>query len=424
MAARRYALLVATGTYDNQPLRQLRSPAHDAQALADVLEDSRIGDFEVGMVVDAPHHEVALAIEHFFQDRRRDDVLLLHISCHGLKNHNGELHFAATDTDARWLASTSVSARFVRQRISECRARSVVLLLDCCYSGAFLTGSKGDGTVHLEDELAGHGRAVLTATNRTEYAWEGGDPVTRLEPETESSRFTRAVIKGLGTGEADRDGDGWIGVHELYDYVYEELQGADVRQRPQMWAELERRVVIARSVLNPRASGSARPASNPAPPASAVVPPVSARMSPSYRASPRLGPAPAPPPRSSAPAPAPPPRSSGPEGFPPAEPPPAHPGAASDDDSSLDPLLRLTEALITLPCVQDPQSRIQFAILLSEKLGRQVDLRGVRLREDAVAIARAVRKTPRGDTHLTRLVLLLEGGEVAQNLRRVINDIG
>ncbi|MDT0401714.1 caspase family protein [Streptomyces edwardsiae] len=417
MAARRYALLVATGTYDNQPLRQLRSPAHDAQALADVLEDSRIGDFEVGMVVDAPHHEVALAIEHFFQDRRRDDVLLLHISCHGLKNHNGELHFAATDTDARWLASTSVSAQFVRQRISECRARSVVLLLDCCYSGAFLTGSKGDGAVHLEDELAGHGRAVLTATNRTEYAWEGGDPVTRLEPETESSRFTRAVIKGLSTGEADRNGDGWIGVHELYDYVYEELQGADVRQRPQMWAELERRVVIARSVLNPGASGSA-------PPASAPAPPVSARMSPSYRASPRLGPAPAPPPRSLVPAPAPPPRSSRPVGFPPAEPPPAHPDAASDDDSSLDPLVRLTEALITLPCVQDPQSRIRFAILLSEKLGRQVDLRGVRMREDAVAIAHAVRNTPRGDTHLTRLVFLLEGGEVAQNLRRVINDIG
>ncbi|BFO16401.1 hypothetical protein SHKM778_27890 [Streptomyces sp. KM77-8] len=413
MAARRYALLVATGTYDKQPLRQLRSPARDAQALADVLEDSRIGDFEVGMVVDAPHHEVALAIEHFFQDRRRDDVLLLHISCHGLKNHNGELHFAATDTDARWLASTSVSAQFVRQRISECRARSVVLLLDCCYSGAFLTGGKGDGTVHLEDELAGHGRAVLTATNRTEYAWEGGDRVVRLEPETESSRFTRAVIKGLSTGEADRDGDGWIGVHELYDYVYEELQNADVRQRPQMWVELERRVVVARSVLNPRASGLTRPASSPAPPASALAPPVSAQMSPSHRASPRLGPAPAPPPRSSAPA-----------GFPPAEPPPAHTDAASDDDSSLDALLRLTEALITLPCVQDTQARIQFAILLGEKLGRQVDLRGVRLREDAVAIARAVQKTPRGDAVLTRLVFLLEGGDVARNLRRVIDGTG
>src|SRR5690606_17856679 len=140
---------------------------------------------------------------------------------------------------------TSVPAAFLHTQMSRCRARSIVLLLDCCYSGAFLPGAKGDTTVHVRDELAGHGRAVITATSRTEYAWEGRH-VTAQRPE--HSRFTGAVVEGLRTGAADRAGDGLIGVHDLYHHFYEELRAAGVAQRPQMWLEVERQVVVARSV--------------------------------------------------------------------------------------------------------------------------------------------------------------------------------
>ncbi len=238
----RYALLIATGRYDHPDLRRLRSPAQDAQGLARVLRDPRIGDFDVRTVVDRRHHEVNRDIEEFFLDRGRDDLLLLHLSCHGIKNDNGELFFAAKDTDPKLLASTAVTAEFLHTQMRRSRARSIVLLLDCCYSGAFLPGSKGDTSVHVKDELAGHGRAVLTATNRTEYAWEGGR-LGELEPEP--SRFTGAVIEGLRTGEADGNRDGLVSVKDLYEYVYERLHAERARQRPQMWAELEYRVVVA-----------------------------------------------------------------------------------------------------------------------------------------------------------------------------------
>ncbi|GGV72658.1 hypothetical protein GCM10010294_33850 [Streptomyces griseoloalbus] len=379
MSAGRYALLVATGHYDNEALRRLRSPARDAQRLAEVLEDPRIGDFEVDMVVDGAHHEVARAIEHFFLDRRRDDLLLLHISCHGVKNDNGELHFAATDTDRRLLASTSVPAQFVRRQMRLCRARSVVLLLDCCYSGAFLSGSKGDTTVHVKDDLAGHGRAVLTATNRTEYAWEG-DRVTELDPEP--SQFTGALIKGLSTGEADRDRDGLIGLFELYDYVYEDLQTSRVKQRPQMWAELEHRVVVARSVL-PRLPRSREDEAHALP-----VPP------------------PAPRPASA-----------------PASAPAAVPARAEPREAArpLDPLARLallTEAMTELACMEDAGSRLGFASLLAQLLARPVDLRGVRLREDAVAIVRTALNQDGGESTLLSVIAIFEGQPAAAEVRR------
>lgn len=254
MPGGRFALLIATGRYDTPGLSRLRSPAPDAEGLAEVLSDPQVGDFAVQSVIDGRHGEVSRAMEEFFLDRSRDDLLLLHLSCHGIKNDNGELYFAARDTDQKLLASTAVSGSFLQIQMRRCRARSIVLLLDCCYSGAFLHGTKGDTTVHVRDELAGHGRAVITATNRTEYAWEG-DHVSALEPGR--SRFTGAVIEGLRTGEADLDRDGAISVHELYDYVYERILAAGVRQRPQMWAELEYRVTIAKAARTETVSAGA-----------------------------------------------------------------------------------------------------------------------------------------------------------------------
>jgi hypothetical protein len=50
-----------------------------------------------------------------------------------------------------------------------------VVILDCCFSGAFAKGSKGDGELDLERRMAGdaRGRAVLTASRSGEYSFTG-----------------------------------------------------------------------------------------------------------------------------------------------------------------------------------------------------------------------------------------------------------
>ncbi|MFC0600219.1 caspase, EACC1-associated type [Streptomyces palmae] len=256
-AGRRDALLIATGTYDDHTLSTLRSPEQDCAGLADVLADPRIGAFRTEQVKDAPAHQAMRAVERFFLDRSRNDLLLLHMSCHGIKDDDGHLYFAASDTDRDLPASTAIPAAFLRDRMERCRARTIIVLLDCCYSGAFLPGAKGDGRIHLRDELGGHGRAVLTATNRTEYAWEG----QHLESAApQPSRFTGALIEGLRTGAADLNGDGRITVTELYDYIYESLHRDGAKQHPRMWVDLEYHVTVARTVAAPdQGSPTVRP---------------------------------------------------------------------------------------------------------------------------------------------------------------------
>jgi uncharacterized caspase-like protein len=153
MAGSRSALIVATYAYDDPGLTRLRAPARDAEALAEVLGDPDIGGFDVQSVVNQPWHEVNLAVARFFQNRKPADLLLVHFSCHGVKDDSGELYFAATDTKLDLLEATGVPSSFVSRTMDRSRAGRVLLLLDCCYSGAFARGMtpRATGSVDVND---------------------------------------------------------------------------------------------------------------------------------------------------------------------------------------------------------------------------------------------------------------------------------
>jgi hypothetical protein len=249
----RRALIVANDQYEHEGLRHLLSPGADADALGRVLSDPQIGGFEVRVVRNEPAHVIGTYIEDLFSDSRPDDVLLLHFSCHGLKSESGELFFAARNTRPNRLGSTAVSADFVQRCMRASRSRSVVLLLDCCYGGAFSQGVtvRASGDANVFDSFpggklgGGRGRAVITASSSMEYAFEGD----RLADETirRPSVFTTALVDGMATGEADRDEDGWISLNELYDYVFDRVREMNPNQTPSRDVEMQGELYVARS---------------------------------------------------------------------------------------------------------------------------------------------------------------------------------
>lgn len=247
MGARR-ALIVANSVYEHTGMRRLRSPSADADALAGVLGDRRISDFEVRLLHDETANVVQEHVEDLFADAGPDDVLLLHFSCHGLKSESGELFFAARNTRPDRLGSTAVPADFVQRCMRLSRSRSIVLLLDCCYGGAFSKGVsvRAAGEVDVLPALSsGRGRAVITASSAVEYAFEG-DELTDDRP-AQPSVFTSALVRGLSTGEADRDEDGLISLNELYDYVFDRVQEANRNQTPSRDIEMQGELYLARS---------------------------------------------------------------------------------------------------------------------------------------------------------------------------------
>ena len=253
MDGERRALIVASDEYDHEGLRHLLAPAADAQALAGVLGDPQIGGFDVHVVRNEPAHVIQAQIEDLFSDSRPDDVLLLHFSCHGLKSESGELFFAARNTRPNRLGSTAIPADFVQRSMRASRSRSIVLLLDCCYGGAFGQGVaiRASGEVNVLDSFpvgrlgGGRGRAVITASSAMEYAFEGD----RLADDKNQrpSVFTSALVEGLASGDADRDEDGWVSLNELYDYVFDRVREQTPHQTPSRDIEMQGELYVARS---------------------------------------------------------------------------------------------------------------------------------------------------------------------------------
>jgi YVTN family beta-propeller protein len=245
---RRLALLVATDRYADVGLRRLRSPAGDAEALAEVLRAPEIAGFEVTMLVNEPHHVVGQAIGDFYRDRRRDDLTLLYFSGHGLKDDDGQLYLAMANTRRDSLLFTALPADHIDRAMESCPSRQKVLILDCCYSGAFPAGrmAKADTEVHTLERFQGRGRTVLTASDATQYSFEGGGD----QPLGDAARsvFTRYLVAGLRDGSADLDGDGDITLDELYSYVHDRVVEETPQQRPKKQDNVQGRTVIARNV--------------------------------------------------------------------------------------------------------------------------------------------------------------------------------
>ncbi len=232
---RRQALLIATSEYSDPALRPLGAPGRDVDDLEDVLSHPEIGGFAVQKRVNTEHGELQIAIVDFCADQRPGDLLLIYLSCHGVLDDSGRLYYAATDTVGRRIAATAVAATWLNERLDDCRARSQVIILDCCHSGAF-AGPKGSPDLALEERFrprghGGRGRIVLTASGGSEYSFEGDHP----SGVGVQSVYTRILAEGLRTGEADRDGDGRITVSDIGPYLHDKVVDAEPRQTPEYW---------------------------------------------------------------------------------------------------------------------------------------------------------------------------------------------
>jgi hypothetical protein len=94
------------------------------------------------------------------------------------------------------------------------------------------------------ERFQGKGRAVLTASDSTQYAFEGDD----LRGSGTSSVFTRYLVEAISSGAADLDEDGDIALDELYSYVYDRVVAEVPQQRPKKQEDVDGRILIARNI--------------------------------------------------------------------------------------------------------------------------------------------------------------------------------
>ncbi|MFQ6327956.1 type VII secretion protein EccCb [Nocardia sp. CWNU-33] len=243
---RRLALFIANDTYHFEGLPRLYAPVSDAEQLRELLRDPEIGGFRpTEILTNESKAEIERSIERLFRGAEPEDVVLLYFSGHGLRTRQN-LYLATSNTDPQLLSSTAVSSTFIRELIRESAAAAKIILLDCCYSGAFLGADVVKSAPNIDDvgrELAaGDGICVLTASSAVETAEDGRAGSDKSAP---LSVFTSALVKGIGTGLAD-NGSGLIGTHDLWTYVSADVRSRTSRQTPNHYGVFKDEVYVAR----------------------------------------------------------------------------------------------------------------------------------------------------------------------------------
>jgi len=240
------ALLIGVSEY-GEGLPSLPGTQDDLQKMQRVLKNSQVGGFDAVDLLENPDPtQMQLAIETLFSENRtRDDLVLLYFSGHGYKDDNGNLYFCTRISQkmsqGRVRIATTVPASALQRYMGLSRSKRQVLILDCCFSGAFANDMKakgGDEAIAIKAQLGSEGRAVLTSSTATQVSYERDG----------SSIYTRYLVQGLETGAADRNDDGQITVDELHEYAREKVQEVAPTMRPEIYAAQEGyKILIARA---------------------------------------------------------------------------------------------------------------------------------------------------------------------------------
>jgi len=117
-----------------------------------------------------------------------EDLLVFYYVGHGLISPNGALYLASSRTDWRSgrAEHTALAYELVRRSLLASAARTIVVILDCCYSGR-------DSAAGFASLAAVDGALVLTSAGR--------DELTLAAPGLRHTAFTGELIRVLSEGD-------------------------------------------------------------------------------------------------------------------------------------------------------------------------------------------------------------------------------
>jgi len=226
---KRYAILIGNNEFrEDSGLLNLRCPENDVETMAIVLEDENRGAFTtIVKLKNSNSYEAIEQMGEIFDRAGRNDLVLVYYSGHGKLDIEGQLYLAARNTKTAStlsLTNTAIAVETIRKNIRQSKSNKVILILDCCYSGAvdeaFQRGA--DPSVPLQTVSRGQGIFILTASTKTQTAQEKEGDTNGL--------LTKHIIEGIRNGNADLKGDGLIDVDELYGYVNEMVCGESLQE--------------------------------------------------------------------------------------------------------------------------------------------------------------------------------------------------
>jgi replicative superfamily II helicase len=165
---------VGAGKYSDPDIRDLVGCTRDATALHALFSDSIPASNPVLLIDDkATTTNIRTALQDTLGRATPDDVVVFAFSGHGSHDHR----LAAFDTKLADLANTSIAMDELAELFKSTKAKAVLCILDCCFSGGAPARVLEDSPIPRDpatplDALVGEGRILLTASGIDQVAYE------------------------------------------------------------------------------------------------------------------------------------------------------------------------------------------------------------------------------------------------------------
>ena len=187
---------IGIDSYQDKGIYNLGGAAkRDAQALYGIFMDS-FSDIDAELIIDekATCKLVHQSIIDVLKQATEKDDLVISFSGHGHHDHR----LIATDSSNSDFENTTISMEAIADAFRDSSAKSILLILDCCFSGGttakvFSHGPKSRDFKYSTGSFVGKGRVLITASGFDEPAYENSN--------TGHGLLTHAILKVFTRGE-------------------------------------------------------------------------------------------------------------------------------------------------------------------------------------------------------------------------------
>lgn len=239
MVGRKLGIVIGTNEYSDSSILNLRFAEKDAKEIKDLLLNPEICGFdEVVESVNKTRTQTFCEIDQLLKKAEDKDLLLIYYSGHGEPDPQHDLCLLFNNTRLDSLLPTSLNYSMVRKCIDASYCKTVIVILDCCYSGA--AGIKGNNLKEILARSSGSGTVILSASSEFDVAKE--------DEQLEHGIFTYYLIEGLKSGAIAGDRNGDIALVDLYNYAHKKTTDR-CSQTPYLKVEGEGKITIGKNPL-------------------------------------------------------------------------------------------------------------------------------------------------------------------------------
>ena len=233
-----YAVIVGVRQFQDPDVPSLTISDKDAKDFYQFLKESEkyFAKSHITLLLneDATRANVSQALRNGLMGARRNDIVIIYFSGHGMADEKlpNEFYFVTYDTRMDNLFATALMMND-KNLFKGIDTDRVLLVADACHSGGFSPGiqksisKEADRFFSVFNSVSG--RIGILSSRPDEESYE--------KPKFGNSVFTHYMLKGLRGEAAKGPGQDTITAKDLYDYVYDETkQATKGLQHPQFYA--------------------------------------------------------------------------------------------------------------------------------------------------------------------------------------------